>query len=152
MVVGSGAIGALALSMLLGGGIASADDYAGQTYADASEAADDAGETVTVASRVGDHVSEDDCLVERSQNSPFTSANEGSAVDGVQFYLNCNAGVATATTPGNSLASPVGRATQDAADEEEAKAEAEAAAAQSEAGELEVAGDLPGDAGQVAGG
>lgn len=152
IVVGSGAIGALALSTLLGGGVATADDYAGQTYADASAAASDAGESVTVASRVGDKVSEDDCLVVRSQPTPFTSAIDGSTVDGIQFYLNCNAGVASATTPGNSLASPVGRETQSAIDEEEAKAEAEAAAAQNEQDELAFAGETPGVPGQVAGG
>ncbi|MCP9271486.1 hypothetical protein [Mycolicibacterium arenosum] len=152
IVVGTGAIGALALSTLLGGGVAAADDYAGQTYADASSAASDAGETVTVASRVGDKLSEDDCLVTRSQSTPFTSAIDGSSVDGIQFYLNCNGGVASATTPGNSLASEAGRTAQAAIDEEEAKAEAEAAAAQSEQAELEFAGEEPGVPGQVAGG
>jgi hypothetical protein len=152
MVVGAGAIGAVALSTLLGGAVAAADDYAGQTYADAASAASDAGETVTVASRVGDKLSEDDCLVTRSQNTPFTSAVDGSSVDGIQFYLNCNGGVASATQPGNSLASPEGRTAQAAIDEEEAKAEAEAAAAQSEQSELEFAGQEPGVPGQVAGG
>lgn len=152
IVVGTSAIGALALSTLLGGAVASADDYAGQTYADASAAASDAGESVTVASRVGDKMSEDDCLVIRSQSAPFTSADDGSTVGGLQFYLNCNAGVASATTPGNSLASEVGRTTQAAADEEAAKAEAEAAAAQNEQDELAMAGEVPGDAGQVAAG
>ena len=145
IVVGTGAIGALALSTLLGGGgVAAADDYAGQSYADAASAASDAGESVVVASRVGDKVDEGDCLVVRSQPTPFVSAVDGSSVDGLQFYLNCNGGVASATMPGNSLASPVGRATQAAADEEEAKAEAEAAAAQNELDELAMAGETPG--------
>lgn len=150
IVVGTGAIGALAVSALLGGGVAAADDYAGQTYADASAAASDAGESVTVASRIGDQLDTDDCLVVRSQLTPFTSANDGSSVDGIQFYLNCNGGVASATDPGNSLASPVGRETQAAADEEEAKAREEAAAAQNAEDELAFAGETPGVAGQVA--
>lgn len=124
IVVGTGAIGALALSTFLGGGVASADDYAGQSYADASSAASDAGESVVVASRVGDKVGTDDCLVTRSQPTPYVSANDGSSVDGIQFYLNCNAGVASAKTPGNSAASEVGRETK--------AAEAEAAAAEEE--------------------
>lgn len=128
IVVGSGAIGALALSTLLGGGVAAADDYAGQSYADASSAASDAGESVVVASRVGDKVSEDECLVVRSQPTPYISANDGSSVDGIQFYLNCNAGVASATKPGNSVASAVGRETK-AAEEEAAAAEEEELAA-----------------------
>jgi len=123
IVIGSGAIGALAFSTVLGAGIASADDYAGQSYADASSAASDAGATVVVAARVGDKVAQDDCLVTRSQTAPFASANDGVHVsDTVQFYLNCNSGVASATTPGNSLASEAGRAAKAA--EEEAAAEA----------------------------
>ena len=31
-------------------------------------------------------------MVTRSQSTPFTSAVDGSAVDGLQFYLNCNGG------------------------------------------------------------
>ncbi|BDX30288.1 hypothetical protein TUM20985_08350 [Mycobacterium antarcticum] len=150
IVVGSGAIGALAVSALLGGGVASAaDDYAGQTYSDASSAASDSGQTVVVASRVGSKLSEGDCIVERSQTAPFASANDGIHVsDTVQFYLNCNGGVATATTPGSSLGSPEGRAAQSAADEEEAKAEAEAAAAQNEQDQLAMAGQTPGAPGE----
>ncbi|WP_319455127.1 MULTISPECIES: hypothetical protein [unclassified Mycobacterium] len=144
IVVGSGAIGALALSTLLGGGVAAADDYAGQTYSDASSAASDAGASVVVASRVGDKVDEGDCMVVRSQNAPFASANDGIHVsDTVQFYLNCNGGYATATTPGPSLASPAGAAAKAAADEK--AAEEEAAAQQNEADELAAAGDTPGE-------
>lgn len=119
-VIGSGALGAFAISAVLGTGVAAADDYAGKTYADASSAASDSGLTVVVAARVGDKEAQDDCLVTRSQNAPFTSAVDGSKVSGtVQFYLNCNAGVASATKPGNSLASPEGR-TAKAAEEEAA--------------------------------
>ena len=124
IVIGSGVIGALAFSAVLGAGVASADDYAGQTYADASSAASDAGQTVVVANRVGDKVSQDDCIVTRSQTAPFASANDGVHVsDTVQFYLNCNGGVASATTPGPSLASEEGRAAKAA--EEQAAAEAQ---------------------------
>jgi beta-lactam-binding protein with PASTA domain len=128
IVIGSGAIGALALSTLLGGGVAAADDYAGQTYSDASSAASDAGATVVVAARVGDKVDEGDCIVTRSQNAPF----------------------ATATKPGPSLGSPEGAAAKAAADEK--AAEEKAAADQSAEAELADAGQAPGEAGQVAGG
>jgi hypothetical protein len=116
---------------LFGTGVAAADDYAGQTYADASSAASDAGDSVVVAARVGDKLSQDDCLVTRSQTAPFASANDGAHVSGqVQFYLNCNGGYATATNPGASLGSPEGRdakaAADEAAAEEQAKAEEEA--------------------------
>jgi hypothetical protein len=129
IVIGSGAIGALALSAVLGTGVASADDYAGQKYSDASSAASDAGQTVVVAARVGDKVSQDDCLVTRSQTAPFASANDGAHVSKtVQFYLNCNAGYATAGTPGPSVGSPEGRTAKAAADQAAAEQEASLAA------------------------
>ena len=137
IVVGSGAIGALALSALLGGGVASADGYAGETYSDASSAASDSGQTVVVASRVGSTLSEDDCLVSRSQTAPFASANDGVHVDStVQFYLNCTGAVATATTPGMSAGSPEGRAAKQAALEQ-------AQAAQDEQDQLAMTGNTP---------
>lgn len=133
IVIGSGAIGALALSTALGTGVASADDYAGQTYSDASSAASDAGQTVVVAARVGDKVDQGDCLVTRSQTAPFASANDGVHVsDTVQFYLNCNSGVASATSPGNSLASEAGRAAKAAEEQAAAEAAAEEEAALAE--------------------
>jgi hypothetical protein len=115
---------------LFGTGVAAADDYAGQTYSDASSAASDAGLSVVVASRVGDKLSQDECLVTRSQTAPFASANDGAHVDGqVQFYLNCNGGYATATNPGASLASPEGREAKAAADQAAAEEEAQLAEA-----------------------
>ena len=147
IVVGAGAIGALAVSALLGGGVAAADDYAGQTYADASSAASDAGKTVVVAGRVGDKLGQDDCLVDRSQTAPFASANDGIHVsDIVQFYLNCNGTYATAKSPGLSLGSQSGREAK-AADDEKA-AEEEAEAAQNEQDELADAGQSPGVPGE----
>lgn len=140
IVIGSGAVSAFAISAVLGTGVAAADDYAGQSYADASSAASDEGLSVVVASRVGDKVSEDECLVVRSQDAPFTSAIDGAGVeDTVQFYLNCNAGVASAASPGNSLASAAGR--------EAREAEEAAAAEQSEADELANADATPGEPG-----
>jgi hypothetical protein len=130
IVFGSGAIGALALSTVFGTGVAAADDYAGQKYSDASSAASDAGQTVVVAARVGDKVSQDDCVVTRSQTAPFASANDGAHVAStVQFYLNCNGGYATAGMPGPSLGSPEGRSAKAAADEAAAQAASEQEAA-----------------------
>jgi hypothetical protein len=118
-------VAASALMALFGTGVAAADDYAGQTYADASSAASDAGLDVIVASRVGDKVSQDECIVTSSQGAPFLHGDEFEHVeDTVMFNLNCNAGYASANTPGPSVASPAGR---------EAKAAAEEAAAEEEA-------------------
>jgi hypothetical protein len=118
------AVAASAALALFGAGVAAADDYAGQTFADASSAASDAGQTVVVAARVGDKLSQDECLVTRSQTAPFASANDGAHYDSqVQFYLNCNGGYATANNPGASLASPEGREAKAAADEAAAEEE-----------------------------
>jgi hypothetical protein len=128
ILIGSGAIGALALSAVLGTGVASADAYAGQKYSDASSAAGDAGQTVVVAARVGDKVSQDDCLVTRSQTAPFADGSGVHVSKTVQFYLNCNGGYATAGTPGPSVGSPEGRTAKAAADEAAAEQEATLAA------------------------
>ena len=119
IVLSAGSVVAASACMgLFGTGVATADDYAGQTYSDASSAASDSGLSVTVAARVGDKLSQDDCLVTRSQTAPFASADDGShRSDEVQFYLNCNGGYASATKPGASVASPEGREAKAAADE-----------------------------------
>lgn len=128
--LGVGAVGAAAVSMLaLGSGVASADDYAGKSYSDASSAISDAGQTGVIATRVGDTVSDDDCVVTHSQNAPWIKGDDFAPVtDTVLLYLNCNAKLATNKAPGNSAASPEGR--------EEQAAEAQAAAQQNEGDEL----------------
>jgi hypothetical protein len=114
-------VGAMALAPLTAG-TAAAADYAGQSYADASKAASDANQTVVIASRVGDAVAQDDCLVVRSESAPFIHGTDFKQVTNtVEFYLNCNAAVASATTPGNSAASPEGRAAIAAAKAKAAK-------------------------------
>jgi hypothetical protein len=105
-------VGATAVSMaFLGSGIAAADDYSGQTYGDASKAISDAGQKAVIASRAGDTLSDDDCIVTHSQSAPWIKGDDFAPVtDTVLVYLNCNATVATAKDPGNSAASPEGRA------------------------------------------
>lgn len=96
---------------MLATGVAAADDYAGQTYADAQSALADAGMKGVVSTRSGDALSDDDCVVTSSENAPWLKGDDFAPVtDTVLLNLNCNAGVATAKTPGNSAASPEGRA------------------------------------------
>ena len=96
---------------MLATGVASADDYAGQTYADASAALSDAGMTGVIASRSGDSLNDDDCTVTSSMKAPWLKGDDFAPVtDTVLLNLNCNAGVASATKSGNSAASPEGRA------------------------------------------
>jgi hypothetical protein len=105
-------VGATAVSMAtFGTGIALADDYTGQTYADASSAISDAGQNAVIASRVGDTLPLDECVVTHSQSAAWIKGDDFQHVtDTVLLYLNCNASVASAKAPGNSAASPEGRA------------------------------------------
>lgn len=136
--LGLGAAGLGALSVaLLGTGVAAADDYAGQTYSDASSALSGASLKPVVAGVVGDSLSQGDCIVTRSQKAAWLKGDNFSPVtDTVLLYLNCNAKLASAATPGNSLASPEGRAEKAAEDKQAAedaqKAADQAAAQQSE--------------------
>jgi hypothetical protein len=149
IVLGAGAVGATAVSVVFGTGVASADAYAGQTYADASSALSDAGETGIIASRIGGQLPDDECTVIRSQNAPFVSSIDFTHVSStVQLYLNCNGTLASAGKPGSSLASPEGQATAAAAAEK--AAEEQAAAQQSQADELLATGNAPGVPGDVA--
>ena len=99
-----------------GSGVAAADDYAGQTYGDASAAISDAGQEAVIASRSGGTLSEDKCIVTSSQSAPWIKGDDFAPVtDTVLVNLNCNATVASAKQPGNSAASPEGRAALQAA-------------------------------------
>jgi hypothetical protein len=126
IVLSAGSVVATSAFMaLFGTGVAAADDFAGTTYSEAASAASDAGLSVVVAARVGDKVPQDECIVTSSQSAPFLHGDDFAHVaDTVQFNLNCNAGYATATTPGPSLASPAGREAKAAADEAAAEEEA----------------------------
>ena len=112
IILSGGAVGATAVSMVMfATGVAVADDYAGQTYADATKALSDAQLKGVVASRVGDTLSNDQCVVTHSEQAPWIKGDKfASVTDTVLLHLNCNATVASATTPGNSAASPEGRA------------------------------------------
>lgn len=115
MAIGAGGTAAM-LMALFGSGVAVADDYVGQTFADASGAAGAAGQTVIVASRAGGRLALGDCVVTRSQPAPFLHG-VAHVTDVVMFNLNCNGGYATATKPGASLLSPAGREAKAAAQE-----------------------------------
>jgi hypothetical protein len=122
----SAAAGAAALMALFGTATAAADDYVGQTYADASEAMDEEGITPIVATRTGDKLEQDDCVVTAAWGAPFlrdTGDEFEHADDEMLVSLNCAGDYASATNPRASVASPAGR---------EAKAAAEEAAAAEE--------------------
>ena len=108
-------VGAMAVTLsslaFLSAGVATADDYTGQTYGDAVGAIQDAGKKVVISSRSGNAPAGDNCLVTHSESAPWRKGNDFSEVTNtVLLDLNCNAKVASATQAGNSAASPAGRA------------------------------------------
>ncbi len=130
-VIGLG-VGAVALSAVSAGffgtGVAAADDYAGKSYSDASSAISGAGEKAVIATSVGDAVDQADCVVTRSQKAPWLKGDNFSPVtDTVLLFLNCNAKLASAGKPGNSLASPEGAAEKATEDQQAAQAAQQAA-------------------------
>jgi hypothetical protein len=129
----AGVTGFTAVSLaLFGSGTAAADDYAGQTYSDASGAIDKAGQKAVIAGSVGSVLAQTDCIVTRSQQADWLKGSNFSPVtDTVLLWLNCNAKLATAGTPGNSLASPEGRAEKAAEDQKAAEAAAQQSTAPS---------------------
>jgi hypothetical protein len=128
IAAGVGAMAALS-TIVLTPGIAAADDYAGQKYSDVTSKLGDADLTGVIATRVGDIDDDDDCVVESSEKAPWLKGDDFAPVtDTVLLNLNCNAGVASAKTAGNSKASPEGKAAIAAA-AQEAEQEKEQAAA-----------------------
>ena len=109
------------------------------TYGDAVSKIEDGGGTAKIQVTVGDRqAAMGDCLVTSATNAPFVEDSDGSFthVDSeVLLALNCDRGVATATTPGASLGSPQGRdfqAKAEKAAEAEKQKEADAAKQQSQ--------------------
>ncbi|OMB92981.1 hypothetical protein A5733_17475 [Mycobacterium sp. NS-7484] len=117
---------------VLATGVAAADDYAGQKYSDVQSELADAGMKGVVASRSGDSVSDDDCVVTHAEKAHWHKGDDFKPVTDTELLnLNCNAGVATAKTPGNSAASPEGRAAMAAAKQEQQQQQQAAAEAKS---------------------
>jgi hypothetical protein len=118
--VAATALAALAIS---GSGVAlaSTTDVTGQKYSDAQSALSSAGLKPVVDTVVGDQKAWPDCVVTRAQKRTVQPPenSSGSATNEMLVSLNCEAGVATATTPGNSAASPEGRAAIAAAAKQE---------------------------------
>lgn len=136
LCMGALVLGAASVTVF-GSGVAAADDYAGKSYSDAASAISGAGEKAVIATSVGDGLSQSDCVVTRSEKAPWLKGDNFSPVtDTVLLFLNCNAKLATPATPGNSLASPEGRAEKAAEDEKAAEAAQQAAAQQNESATL----------------
>jgi hypothetical protein len=96
---------------------ASSPTVVGQKYSDAKGALATAGYSVVVSTTVGDEQSRDDCVVTHQEDRTVPPPENTSASPTKQtlLSLNCDAAVASASKPGNSLASPEGRAAAAAA-------------------------------------
>lgn len=90
----------------------SSTDVTGQKYSDAQSALSGAGMRPVVETTVGDQKAWPDCVVTRTQKRIVQPPpdSSGSATTEMLVSLNCEAPVASAKTPGNSAASPEGRA------------------------------------------
>jgi len=144
VVLGLGAVGVAAASFaVFGSGTAAAvNEYAGQTYADASKAISDAGQSAVIATRVGSFLPTDQCAVTGSRSANFLDSSGTNAGGKVLLYLNCNNSFAAAGVPGNSIGSPEGR--QARADYEQKLADAQAQAQQNEQDQLLQSGTAAG--------
>ena len=95
----------------------SSPNVVGQKYSDANSALSGAGYTPVVSTTVGDRLAWSNCIVynqlDRAVPPPQNSG--GSPTNQTLVSLNCDAPVASATSPGNSLGSPQGRAAAAAA-------------------------------------
>jgi hypothetical protein len=133
--VGAGVLAVTALSTIVAApGIAAADDYAGQKYSDVMSKLADSDLTGVIATRTGDTLDDDDCVVSSSEKAPWIKGDDFTPVtDTVLLNLNCNFGVASAKTSGNSKTSPEGRAAVEQAKEEAQQEQAQAAADQAKA-------------------
>lgn len=101
---------------VFGSGVASAvDEYKGQTYNDAAGAISKAGSTPIIATKVGSFLPLGQCVVTGSHNADFLDSSGKNGGGKVLLNLNCNYTFALPGVPGNSLASPEGKAAHDAA-------------------------------------
>ena len=89
----------------------------GQKYSDAASQLSAAGVSVVVSTTVGDSVARPNCIVSRQESRTEAPPENTSAapVNQMLISLNCGAPLASATSSGNSLASPEGRAAASAA-------------------------------------
>jgi hypothetical protein len=107
------AVAVLGVSIaIMSAGLASADDFTGSTYSDARATAAQKNAEPVIATVNGDKLAIDDCIVTSWRQSMFldTSQNGAGRTNEILFNLNCNALVASAGVPGNSAATPEGRA------------------------------------------
>ena len=112
-VITVGAVAAgVAVMGAFGGGVAAAagPDPTGKTYSDAAAEIKAWGWKATIATVVGEQSAIDDCLVTSSRKAGFVDSSGRGRGQEMLLNLDCNAKLAAPGNPGNSAASPEGRA------------------------------------------
>jgi hypothetical protein len=132
VLLGATVVSAIVAAMVAGSGVAqaaSSPNVVGQKYSDARGTLTTAGFTIVVSTTVGDQVSWPNCVVTHQQDRsvPAPENTAGSATNETLLSLNCDAQLASATQPGNSLGSPEGQAAAAAAASSSAASAASAA-------------------------
>jgi hypothetical protein len=106
-----GCVAATAWMMFaFGGGLAHADALVGKTYSDAVATVTGWGEKAFISTVVGDGLETDKCIVTSSRKTSFAKNDNFQHQSGYLLSLNCGAPLAAPGSPGNSAASPEGRA------------------------------------------
>lgn len=115
VLISTAVTSAIVAAAATGTGVAQAapsPSVVGQKYSDAQTALSGAGYAIVVSNTVGDQVARPSCIVTHQQDrtEPAPENTGASPTNQTLLALNCDAQVASATSPGNSLASPEGRA------------------------------------------
>jgi hypothetical protein len=101
--------GVMLLLATFGSSVASADAYAGKTYAEAAAKLASQNRTAIIATVTGSQLDTNDCVVVSSHTGIFLDSS-GDARRGEYFLnLNCNRRLASPGHPGNSISTPAGR-------------------------------------------
>jgi len=101
---------ASAMAMVGVGTSAAKDPYVGLTYADASAKIAGSHGTAVISTVVGDVLATDDCIVTSWRKATYATTDNFEHGNNYLLSLNCNAKVAAAGVPGNSIATPEGQA------------------------------------------
>jgi hypothetical protein len=110
---------------------AASPNVVGQKYSAAKATLSGAGFSIVVSTTVGDRLAWPDCVVTHQEDRTEAAPENSSAAPVKQtlITLDCDAQVATAKSPGNSMGSPEGRAAAAAASSSAAAAASSSAAA-----------------------
>ena len=134
--------GAAALFAVFGSGSAAAiNEYKGMTYADAANQIAQSGGRAVIATKVGSFLPTNRCFVTGSHTGNYLNSSGSNSGGLTMLDLNCNYSFALPGVPGNSIASPEGKAAHDqAVAEAQKQAEQQQAAAEQQAAADSAAG------------